>query len=93
MNEEELLERKEKLEEQLETKIKNKELTECEDCGWVFEYSPRKKLCEACLKKRRYLRQKDYAKRDYVVAKRKTPEAIAKKKAYDYTRNKRDEEE
>ena len=83
MKEEELLERIEKLEEQLETKIKNKELTECEDCGWVFEYSPRKKLCEACLKKRRYLRQKDYAKRDYVVAKRKTPEAIAKKKAYD----------
>ena len=93
MNEEELLERIEKLENQLEEKIQNKELVECETCDFIFEYVPRKRFCDACLKRRRYLRQKDYAKRDYVVAKRKTPDAIAKKKAYDFARNKRDEEE
>lgn len=96
INEEKLLERIGKLEDQLIEKIENKELAECEDCGSVFNYVPQKKFCTACKKKKRFLRQKDYAKRDYVIAKRKTTDAIAKKQAYDLvrrTKQKEDEEE
>ena len=45
MNEEELLERIEKLENQLEEKIQNKELVECETCDFIFEYVPRIRFC------------------------------------------------
>ena len=67
-------------------KMNGEKLVKCETCDEVFPYVPQKRFCTACKKRRRYLRQKDYAKRDYVIAKRKTAEAISKKKAYDYAR-------
>tara|TARA_R110002020_G_scaffold120162_4_gene273923 strand:- start:12915 stop:13211 length:297 start_codon:yes stop_codon:yes gene_type:complete len=88
-----LREEVEKWEDLLVEKIENKELAECEGCGDIFEYVPRKQFCIACKKKKRFLRQRDYAKRDYVVAKRKTPDAISKKQAYDAARRPKQEVE
>ena len=67
-------------------KMNGEKLVKCETCDEVFPYVPQKRFCTACKKKRRYLRQKDYAKRDYVVAKRKTGSALSKKQEYDLAR-------
>ena len=83
---EKLIKKVEEYEDELYRKIENKELTLCEMCEDVFPYKPQKRFCDACLKRRRYLRQKDYAKRDYVVAKRKTSNALSKKQEYDLAR-------
>lgn len=71
--------------------VQENRITLCETCDTFFPYVVHRRFCDGCRKARRKAIHQEYKKKPEVIARRRLPENVAKKKAYDKEYRNRDD--